>query len=303
MVLGLWIASLLDDWRIGLRSKTVYQATFLDTPSADISSRLGFVRGFIELLMTLGFLALLMWVAGYFVVSGSDAATQSFGISRMNILAPFDAQQWSYVLPSLPDAQGIISDVDMSARTYENFMYWGVGMLVIVLLAVILSGWNRIRGVSKDRDRQEQHPHIVSANHEKDAINLSWQRHGILYLVLMGFTLLALSNQLALGPWSWSFPIPEPLYQMASMYRASSRFFWPLWYAIVLVGVTYLSRIVSPKGITALLVLCATLQIADTHSGWKSIRTLTMKPVRLLYVVYLLVRVILKMKQDGIIMH
>jgi len=280
MVLGLWIASLLDDWRIGLRSKTAYQATDLDTSSMDISLRFGFNKVLLEFTITLALVALVMWVAGYFAVSGVDAATQSFGISRMNLLAPFDAQQWSYGLPSLPDAQGTISDVDMSARTYENFMYWGAGILAIVFLAGIIFSWRRISDLNQDRCRQEQYPHTALASLDKDAINLSWSQHGALYLVLIGFTLLALSNQLAIGPWTWTFPLPEPIYQLASMYRASSRFFWPAWYVIVLIAIASMARVISPKGMTVLLVLCALVQIADTRSGWKSIRSLTMKPAR-----------------------
>ena len=280
MVLGLWLASLLDDWLIGLRSQASYAGAFLNSRSLRTSSRWGFSQGLVELVITLGVVVLVMWVAGYFVVSQSDAATQSFGISRMNILAPFDAQRWSYGLPSLPDTQGALSDMDMSARTYENFMYWGAGILVILVLAGMLFVWRCISSVSQVGHHQKKYSNPAFTDHEEGVINLSWSRHGILYLLLIGFTLLALSNQVALGPWSWTLPLPESLYQLASMYRASSRFFWPIWYTVAFVAIASMVRVVSPKGMTVLLVLCALVQIADTRAGWKSIRSLTMKPIR-----------------------
>ena len=232
------------------------------------------------MVITLGVVVLVMWVAGYFVVSQSDAATQSFGISRMNILAPFDAQRWSYSLPSLPDSQGTLSDMDMSARTYENFMYWGTGILVILVLAGMLFSRHCISSVSQVGYRQKKYSKTAFTDDDEGVINLSWSRHGMLYLVLIGFTLLALSNQVALGPWSWTLPLPESLYQLASIYRASSRFFWPIWYTVAFVAIASLVPMVSPKGMTVLLVLCALVQIADTRAGWKSIRSLTMKPIR-----------------------
>lgn len=283
MVLGLWIASLLDSVRMAKSGVNLFLNASPASQSSNAGMRLGLGKTVIELVFTLGALLLVMWGAGYFVVSGSDTATQSFGISRMNLLAPFDPQYWSYGLPNLPDAQGAISDVDMTARTYENFMYWGAGILLLILASIGLAVRTRLAHKQEGKIHHLLgHDSNRATNFDPEiAVNLSWRRHGALYLVLIGFTLFALSNDLALGVWSWSFPLPEPIYQIASMYRASSRFFWPAWYAIAFFLIAYVSRTLASTGLTILLMLCAIVQIVDTEAGWKSIRALTMKPVSL----------------------
>jgi len=270
MVLGLCIASLIDD----LRFSEKYQQSVLSKDDGLVRSYRR--QTFLEC-CTLVFITLLvMWQAGYFAVSSSATATQSYGVSRMNLLAPIDSHHWSYWLHRLPDTQGALSDIDMTARNYENMMYWGTGVLLMMAFAI---AWYLLRTMSTKLIIFKSH-FRESSSAITNLADLSWGRHGALYTLLIIFSLFAFSNQLAVGSWSWEFPLPDFAYQIASMYRASSRFFWPAWYSIVFLVFAYLGRHLGSKQLISLMVICATVQISDTRAGWSSIRNLTMRPAQ-----------------------
>jgi len=260
MVLGLWVASLIDDGRrkINIADDSVASWRTLG----------------MQVITIIFIVLVVMWQAGYFVVSQSASATLSYGVSRMNLLAPIDAHHWSYVLPSLPDAQGTLSDLDMSARTYENMMFWGAGVLLLFVVAFIASIF-RWRAHTFASGLATDNP----VSQSKVVLQLSWSQHGALYMALIAFTLFALSNQLAIGNWSWSYSLPQAVYEVASMYRASSRFFWPVFYTCIFLAIALVARYLPSRKITLLLLACAVIQIADTRSGWVVQRNLTMRPI------------------------
>ena len=266
MVMGLWFASLLDTAR-----------SSRDNWAHDSASKPGYRFGR-EVLMIGILTALVMWQAGYFAVSRSATATLSYGVSRMNLLAPFDARKWSFILPSLPDAQGSLSELDMSARAYENFSYWGAGILCLFLCVIFL--WVLHTRKMRPAYQTQSIADFSGFDHE-DRLDLSWRCHGYLYALLIIFTLFAFSNQMAIGKWSFEFALPDLIYQLASMYRASSRFFWPAFYTFIFLGIASLGRQLGSKAVSVCLVIFACIQIGDTSSGWREIRKMTMRPVQM----------------------
>lgn len=136
-----------------------------------------------------------MWAAGYFVIGASGSALPGFGIYRMNLAAPLDADgAWSRVLPDVPNSYG----------EFEGFNYLGLGLLLLAPLAL----WKR------PAFDQRLVPLLVA---------------GVL------LTVLALSNRVALGAAElFTYDIPEVLRPYSDLLRGSGRLFWPAYYLIAL---------------------------------------------------------------------
>ena len=106
MVLGLWVANILDQLLI---------QKHLD------------LRVLIkELVVSLSLLALVCWQAGYFVVSSESAQAIGYGISQVNLLGLFDPMGWSYLFKWIPSTTGI----------YEGFVFFGGGAIIVLLFAI-----------------------------------------------------------------------------------------------------------------------------------------------------------------------
>jgi hypothetical protein len=97
-------------------------------------------------------------------------------------------------------------------------------------------------------------------------------RHRFLVLSFVGLTILAISNNVSVGPWNLQIPLPQKIHELASIVRASGRLFWPVWYALVLLMIWIISRAYSKKLASTILVLACVIQIADTSAGWLPLR-------------------------------
>jgi len=177
------------------------------------------------------------WQAGYFAIA-DGTKSGGFGLYRMNLLSPFDPAGWSFVLPDLPKASG----------DYEGFNYAGLGVLSLVPLALI--AWLRNRQPLKDELRIRP-----------------W-----LLLALIGLWLFALSNQIGVGAHTFSYPLPKIASNLANIFRASGRMFWPVLYALILMVMFLLVRGYRPRIVVAVLALALTIQIVDTRNGWMGLR-------------------------------
>ena len=222
MILALWIADLLDRLFIQheMRIKQVAK----------------------EILLVLSTTILLAWQMGYFM-SVSPGET-GFGTYRMNLLAlfdssGFDSQNWSYLF-SLPQVR--------AKNNYEGFSYLGLGMILILLLAL-----------------------PVAVKHLGQIKQLS-RRFIFVLLCLLSLTVFALSNQIAIGSWSFTVPLSPTLFSIASILRASGRMFWPVIYVISLASIYYLIKGYSKNLAISILGICLVIQVADTSNGWLPIR-------------------------------
>ena len=222
MILALWIADLLD------RLFIEYEMSIKQVAK--------------EVLLVLSTTILLAWQMGYFM-SVSPGET-GFGTYRMNLLAlfdssGFDSQNWSYLF-SLPQVR--------AKNNYEGFSYLGLGMILILLLAL-----------------------PVAAKHLGQIKQLA-RRFIFVLLCLLSLTVFALSNQIAIGSWSFTVPLSPTLFSIASILRASGRMFWPVIYFISLASIYYLIKGYSKNLAIGILVVCLVIQVADTSNGWLPIR-------------------------------
>jgi hypothetical protein len=186
-------------------------------------------------------IALLMWQAGYFAVSSSSGSLGGYGFFRMNLLSPFDPKGWSYILRTLP----LPSDYG------EGYMYFGLGLLVLWPFAI----YQFFKNTQLRSDlRVRVLPHLF------------------LILVLVFLTLFAITNHIAIGRKEFGFGISDSVYAIASIFRASGRMFWPMFYALNLVCLYLVIKGYSKRVAMILLGLACILQVVDSSAGWRVMR-------------------------------
>lgn len=188
------------------------------------------------------------WLAGYFVVSLSQGIEAGgYNMDSMNLLAPFVPGSGSPVLSAhwsrfIKPLQGLqVAQVD------EGFNYFGLGMLLLLVLS--LSCFSR-----KMPDRR-----TLSA----------WLP---LILVCSLLVIYALSNMIALGPWLiFQYPLSTSMLIVGDIFRASGRFFWPMYY-LTMTGVFYILHQRLNRAVFITLVGSALLiQAADLSLKLKEI--------------------------------
>ncbi|MFJ4195484.1 DUF6311 domain-containing protein [Pseudomonas sp. NPDC089534] len=201
------------------------------------AQRLSRRQSLIEGVSLLALVSLCCWQAGYFAIADGVVAG-GFGLYRMNLLSPVDPAGWSQVLPNLPKAGG----------DYEGFNYMGLGVLLLVPLALV--AWLR--------DRQPLNGTLAAR---------PW-----LLMALAGLWLFALSNQIGIGAWTFGYPLPKAILGLANVFRASGRMFWPVFYALILAVIFLVVRGYRPRVAMGLLALALLAQVVDSRSGWTGLR-------------------------------
>ncbi len=178
-----------------------------------------------------------MWQAGHVAVGISSLVLphQGFGIHRMNLLSPFDASGWSYLLPS--------TNNDTRAD-YEGFNYLGLGFLVALFFALATIILGRVR------------PRVD-------------KQHWPLIVVLTLLSLFALSNRVGLGTAELIIPLPGRLLKLANIVPSSARMFWPAYYALIFFVALVLARGYTKSTSIKIVAMVFLIQIVDTSAGWR----------------------------------
>jgi hypothetical protein len=188
------------------------------------------------------------WQFGYFAVGAGSTATGNYGLGAMNILAPFNSSGWSYVIPDIPQTPFNFVQSNLILNNVEGMNYLGAGSLVVLIFAFI--------GVVKNK-----------------SLTFSWlKNYPFIFLGLIGLCLLAVSNKVSIGPLNFTFPLPEKVIGIASMFRASGRMFWPIYYMIVLSSLVIVFRSYKKSLVGLMIGACALIQIVDTRAQWSAER-------------------------------
>jgi Family of unknown function (DUF6311) len=207
-----------------------------------IQKKLSIFQVLLEMVCALMTTILVAWQAGYFMnVSPGETG---FGMYRMNLLAifdpsGFDAANWSF-LYSLPWVR--------SNNNYEGFVYLGLGLIAVLAISL-----------------------PMMARHYEKLIKLL-RGHVFIFLCLICLTLFALSNNIGIGPWTFSIPLTPKIFSIASILRASGRMFWPVFYVIAITGIYFLIHGYSKKIATTVLGITLAVQIFDTSGAWLEIK-------------------------------
>ena len=198
-----------------------------------------------EVLVNLVCISLAAWQAGYFVISTGAVGAEGYGLYRLTLQSLFDSNGWSYLLPEIPNG----------FDAGEGFTFLGSGTLLLCAFAFI--------------------PLVISkeAPTLRSDLRSAITCYPLLLLLLLVFTLFALSNQISFSYWVISYPLPDSVLKMASALRSSGRVFWPVYYALLLLIIFLVVKAYSRPKAFLILFTCAALQILDTSVGWRPIAT------------------------------
>jgi hypothetical protein len=164
-----------------------------------------------------------------------DSTSSGYGNLSMNLNALINpyVDGYSKYIQAMPGA---------NSGQLEGFNYLGLG---IILLGIIYSKKLYIK-----------------------LFNSEWQRkHWFLLLGCVGLSLFALSDHIMLGSFNIvSIMLPSELKSLFSVFRASGRMFWPVYYLIV---IFILKIAFNDKRKIAVLIIaiCSIIQILDIGGG------------------------------------
>lgn len=232
MIFGLWFLSELDYF------------------FASSNKKLG--QLLLKIMLSLGSVAFIGWLVGYFVMGSSSTREFGFGLFRMHLLSIFDSYGWSYLLPAIKTSKKDFLPFNLSDGTYEGFNYLGLGvlMLLIIVLLKLIKSKKSIKTYFLDAIRAKP----------------------FLSIYFFGLFLFSLSNNITLGTINLHVPLPEFILSIASILRSSGRLFWPLFY-LILISICIISlKIFSRNVAYFLLTLVLFVQVMDTSAGWIPIK-------------------------------
>lgn len=154
-------------------------------------------------------------------VIGTDVKNtrSGYGYFGMNLNALFNPQSasgyaWSQVLPE----RGQIYS------TYEGFNYLGLGLLILVGICFLIFGVT----VVKDKEYRRK---IIGK-----------LKYNIAFICAMTFMTLFAVTHIVTYDYSaiMTISLPPEWVELAGLFRASGRMFWPVYYCIILVAIYYL---------------------------------------------------------------
>lgn len=181
------------------------------------------------------------WAVGL-VSAGSVGHASGFRLFSMNLLSPIDpGRSGASLLPALSLA---------TAGQYEGYAYMGIGFLALAAIVTPFA----IRRIRFDR--------VLAA------------QLGPLLLCSILLTLLALSTKITAGPAVLLDLDPhERLSPYFNVLRASGRFFWVPYYAILAAVLTAAFRLWRIRTATVLVALALVVQFVDTSRSRSGVRS------------------------------
>jgi hypothetical protein len=232
-------AAVLTHFSLFVMAAVLWGANLVDQIVFSKANRLANLKESALQLICIGPLILFfMWQAGYFAVSSASGSLGGYGFFRMNLLSPIDPKGWSYLLRTLP----LPSDYG------EGYMYFGLGLLLLWPFALYK---------------------LVREQGIKTLLRNEFFKHLFLVLALVCLALFAITNHIAIGRKEFGFGISDSIYAIASIFRASGRFFWPMFYALNLVCILIIIKTYSRRFVFILFGFACLLQVVDTSAGWR----------------------------------
>lgn len=174
------------------------------------------------------------WMAGFFMLSGDGMQASGFGYYKMNVLAPVNGAGWSSFGLNFPQTEG----------EGEGFNYLGLGGIALVLLAALLSIFNR--GVTHRR----------------------LMPRPLLVMVIL-LALAAITCNVGMGALQWHMPLPEKWSMLLSHMplQSTGRLFWATYYIVLLMALLVVLRTLSLRRQIWVLSGIVLVQCLDIYPG------------------------------------
>jgi hypothetical protein len=183
----------------------------------------------LELVLGVVAAMIVLWAGGFF--TSGTTGTYGLGSYKLNLLGPIlPYKGWSQLIPDLPHTR----------YDYEGLSFLGIGILALLVIAIFSGAVARLRS----------------------AVAKRWLPLLIL-LVLMA--IFAVSQKPALGPIElFTIPLPKSLETLASTFRSTGRFVWPLLYTATIVIVVLIGRRFRLAIALTLILIALGAQLADS---------------------------------------
>jgi Family of unknown function (DUF6311) len=181
------------------------------------------------------------WSWGVFSIVGGDSLSEGgLGLYSMNLLGPITPVRWSQFLPELPLAT--------PAQDFEGFQYLGLGVLLLLPLAAVLS----LR---------------ASPEAQPDRMARRWRGFGtFVFFAALAMALFSLSPRVTLGS-GVLFDLSGPWANRLAVFRASGRFFWPLAYLLLGWALATLVARLPPRVVLTVMLTLIAVQAVDLHGA------------------------------------
>lgn len=187
-----------------------------------------------------------MYAAGYFAI-GSGVSV-GFGAFSMNVLSVFNTSDQN----GLPWSR-IIAPIATAPYQYEGFNYLGIGILVQLLLFIVFI--------------------TIQPSLRKKCID-TVKQHWPLAIIIVGLTFFSMSTKVYIGTHLlFNIPLPGKIEHLFNIFRSSGRFFWPVYYVLMLISFAIYTLIQKRTLRIALLCTVIALQIFDFFPKLQEINT------------------------------
>lgn len=182
----------------------------------------------VDLLITPAVMLVIGYSIGLFSLSVGNLLAAGLGYFSWNLNGFFNPLKYSTVLNALP--------IGVEGQ-YEGFSYLGLGNLLVLPFAFFI---------------------FFKKDHSSHRLSFYLP----FIIISIAFILFALSNKAFLNAQPlWDFQLPKYVQILFSLFRATGRFIWPVFYFLVLFGIISIIR--NARYATLIIFLALLIQIID----------------------------------------
>tara|TARA_B100000686_G_C16805430_1_gene989826 strand:+ start:5145 stop:7280 length:2136 start_codon:yes stop_codon:yes gene_type:complete len=186
-----------------------------------------------------------MLIFGYFETSVVSTVGRGYGALGLDLLGIFDPQvdasnsNWSLFLNNI------------SGTSLEGFSYFGLGIYILLFSAFSL--------------------YIFNLYKKKVELKKTFSNHIGYLLIIVFLSLWAITTNIHLeGKQIFSLPLHNYIFGMLSIFAATGRFIWPVYYLLIILSLFYISKNLNKKFASIVLTIILSIQIADSIPGLTS---------------------------------
>lgn len=231
---ALFLSSLMINFYFLLITSLLWAA---DSVDRCISKSLSVKDGFKDLFLLSVIVLFFGWQVGYFAIATSSVDIWGYGFFRFNLMAPIDSYGLSTFIP----------DVKLPSTWGEGYGYFGLGVLIGCVLAI---------------------PYfLIYARSVKSFI----LKNPALLFVLALFLILSVTNNIGIGSQNFVIDLPEVVLKILGITHSAARFFWPIYYFLIIFVVYAIYNVYSKKLSIAIILSLAIIQLIDLNPLMRSI--------------------------------
>lgn len=181
------------------------------------------------------FILALCWQLGFFLISGPSSGHFGFGFFRAHLLTFFDSDGWSYLLPKIQTSKRQFGDFKLDEGLYEGFAYLGGGALLLLATSIFQFAKKPGAPIFK----------VFSLKNNIFPI-----------LAIIFLFIFSLSNNLTVLHANIFIPIPNKIFDLASILRSSGRAVWPIYYGFLIALIFLTVKIFRKRIAIFVLLVC-----------------------------------------------